>query len=270
LAMQVGSKAALEAFLAQYPDGFYASLARSQLDKMVAAAPAAPAKSQPVPQVQIATGPDKPAGVLSAAQAVPTAADKSVNVAAFDAGSPPADLVRSVQAELRRVGCLSTDADGDWNSASQRSLAQFNRYAGTKFDTKAASADALDAIKQKSSRICPLVCEHGYKADGNKCTRIVCAEGFFLNDDNACEKRRSKTSVAKRDREETSMPERAKSESAPPRAAASRARSGSDTRQIVCDMTGCRQISRGCHIDYRTTAQGGPREGGGGNVEICP
>jgi hypothetical protein len=66
------------------------------------------------------------------------------------------------------------------------------------------------------------------------------------------------------------MPERAKSESAPPRAAASRARSGSDTRQIVCDMTGCRQISRGCHIDYRTTAQGGPREGGGGNVEICP
>src|SRR6266478_2820651 len=36
LAQQIGNKAALNAFLAQYPDGFYAELARSQLAKIAA------------------------------------------------------------------------------------------------------------------------------------------------------------------------------------------------------------------------------------------
>ena len=193
LAMQVGSRAALEAFLAQYPDGFYASLARSQLDKIAAE----PAKPQPPAPAQVARN-DAP----TAAPAVPAAPDKNVNVAALTAGMPPADLARSVQAELRRVGCLTSDTDGNWNPASQRSLSQFNRYAGTKLDTKVASSDALDAIKQKSSRVCPLVCAHGFKADGDQCTRIVCAEGSFLNDDNECEKRHEKKPVATRGRPE--------------------------------------------------------------------
>jgi hypothetical protein len=105
-----------------------------------------------------------------------------------------------VQAELRRVGCLTGTADGDWNSASQRSLTQFNRYAGTKLDTKVASVDTLDAIKSKSARVCPLACAHGFEADGDRCTRITCAAGSFLNDDNECEKRRAGKPVAKRDR----------------------------------------------------------------------
>ena len=83
-----------------------------------------------------------------------------------------------MQTELRRVGCLSGAADGNWNAASQRSLTQFNRYAGTKLDTKLASTDALDAIKQKTSRVCPLVCEHGFKADGDRCVKITCAGGL--------------------------------------------------------------------------------------------
>src|SRR3954465_1975407 len=36
LAQQIGNKTALNAFLAQYPDGFYAELARSQLAKIAA------------------------------------------------------------------------------------------------------------------------------------------------------------------------------------------------------------------------------------------
>ncbi|WP_024516517.1 caspase family protein [Bradyrhizobium sp. Tv2a-2] len=237
LAMQVGSKAALEAFLAQYPNGFYASLARSQLDKIATAAPAAPAKPQPPAPVQVAKGLDKPADASSAAPAVP---DKSTNVAALTAGAPPADLARSVQAELRRVGCLTSAADGNWNATSQRSLSQFNRYAGTKFDTKAASSDALDALKQKSSRVCPLVCEHGYKADGNQCIRIVCAEGAFLNDDNECEKRRDKRPVVTRDRPDSRQAVGRRSQSsmsatipAPP-AATSRPLTGSE-RQWGCN-----------------------------------
>jgi CheY-like chemotaxis protein len=47
--------------------------------------------------------------------------------------------------------------------------------------------------------VCPLACEHGYKADGDSCTKIVCAEGSFLNEDNECVKRRGKTPIATRD-----------------------------------------------------------------------
>ena len=101
------------------------------------------------------------------------------------------EITKSVQSELRRVGCYTGNADGDWDASSQRSLSQFNRNAGMKLDVKTANADTLDAIKQKPSRVCPLVCDHGFKADGDHCTRIVCAEGSFINDDNECEKHAS-------------------------------------------------------------------------------
>ena len=51
----------------------------------------------------------------------------------------PTELITSTQLELRRVGCLSALANGEWGIASQRSLALFNKYAGTQFDAKLAS-----------------------------------------------------------------------------------------------------------------------------------
>src|SRR2546423_501676 len=88
----------------------------------------------------------------------PPAAGKTqpTNVAALSDGSVQADMAKSVQIELRRVGCLSGAADGEWNAASQRSMALFNRHAGTRLNVKLASTDALDAIKLKPSRVCPL------------------------------------------------------------------------------------------------------------------
>src|SRR6266481_6063993 len=270
LAQQIGNKAALNAFLAQYPDGFYAELARSQLAKIAAEearvaatekarlaeqerarlaaegaqrgqqakaeadvkaaeqARIAAEKAKQVAQEQVAAAEQKRTAIETSAAgkapehkasenkvvadnkaadqvaAGPAAAEKtpSTNVAALSDGSAPADIAKSVQIELRRVGCLTAAADGEWNSASQRSLALFNRHAGTRLNVKLASTDALDAIKLKPSRVCPLVCEHGFKPDGDRCSRIVCAEGSILNDDNECEKRRAKTPVAKRDRDD--------------------------------------------------------------------
>ena len=249
LALQVGNRSALNAFLAQYPDGFYASLAKLQLDKITAEetrvaatekarlaeqerarlaaegaqktqqakaeadaraaeqARIAAEKAKQVAQDQAAAAEqkrivsEKAAAEKAAADKTATDKDKAVNVAALDAG-PQADVTKSVQAELRRVGCLSAEADGNWNTATQRSLTLFNRYAKTKLDTKLASTDALDTIKLKTARVCPVVCEHGYKADGERCTKITCAAGSFLNDDNECEKRREKKPVARRDRQE--------------------------------------------------------------------
>jgi uncharacterized caspase-like protein len=172
-----------------------------------------------------------------------------------------AELTKYVKAELSRVGCFSGTINEEWNAASRRSLESFNKRAGTKLDVKLASLDALDVIKSKTTRVCPLVCEHGYRVDGERCSRIVCAEGSILNDDNECEKRRARTPTARRDREDDVAPARPKAERPAPKAQAS--------GQIVCDGQGCRPVARGCHLEYRVFGQGGPREGGGGNVQIC-
>jgi hypothetical protein len=243
LALQIGNKSALNAFLAQYPDGFYSSLAKLQLDKIAAeearvaatekarlaeqerarlaaegaqksqqAKAEAEAKAAEQARIaaekakQVAAAEQKRVAAESAAAdkasaPAPAEKHKAVNVAALTAGTPQADITKSVQAELRRVGCLTGNADGNWNSASQRSLTLFNRYAGTKLDTKVASVDTLDTIKLKSARVCPLGCEHGFKPEGDRCTKISCAEGSFLNDGNECETRSARKPVAKRDRD---------------------------------------------------------------------
>jgi len=329
LALQIGNKSAMSAFLAQYPNGFYASLAKLQLEKFateearVAAtekarlaeqerarlategaqkaaqakaeaeaksaeqARIAAEKAKQVAQDQAAAAEQKRAEAERAAAdkaaAAKAAADSKVaaitpatpapaetpNLAAQSTGASQAEVTKSVQAELRRVGCLSAAADGNWNTTSQRSLTLFNRYAKTSVDTKLASTDALDMIKSKSSRVCPLVCEHGYKVDGDSCVKISCAEGSFLNDDNQCEKRREKKPVAKRDSYErddrAARPVRERPQSRPEAIVSKPRVSAGGSGQIVCDQGGCRPVRRGCSIDYRG---GSPRDGGG-NVEVC-
>jgi uncharacterized caspase-like protein len=319
LALQVGNKAALNAFLAQYPDGFYASLARLQIEKIaaeeanvaatekarateaerarLAAAGAekdaqakaaleqaeaaaraaeearlAAEKARQMAQDQAAAAErnrtDIVASAAKAAASPPattpsgTGGDRGTSVASLNPAPSPAELAKSVQSELRRVGCLSGSADGDWNAASQRSLTLFNRYAGTKFDVKVAGTDALDAIRLKPSRICPLVCDHGFKADGDHCSRIVCADGSFLNDDNECGKKRTSRPVARRnsDDKSASVPR----ERLRPDAGASQPRASG---QIVCDDLLCRPVRRGCHLNY--VGQRGPRDASGGNIEVC-
>jgi uncharacterized caspase-like protein len=121
-----------------------------------------------------------------------------------------ADIPRLLQNELRRVGCNTGSVDGNWNAAAQRSLDLFNKYAGMKLDVKVASLNALDAVKSKSTRICPLICEHGFRADGDQCLTVTCRSGFRINDNNECERilvKKPKANLeeerTKRDRPET-------------------------------------------------------------------
>ncbi|MDN5003015.1 caspase domain-containing protein [Bradyrhizobium sp. GCM10027634] len=323
LALQVGNKPAWEAFLAQHPDGFYANLAKLQLDKIQAeqvhaaaiekakqaeaerdrlaalgaqrdAQAKAAADAKAAEQAQLAAQKAKEQAQQQAAAAeqqrvnlaaaVPGAAPASTespagtNVASLTPATTPADLSRSVQTELGRVGCFSGQADGNWSTSSQRSLSQFNRYAGTKLDVKMASTDALDAVKSKQSRVCPLVCDHGFKADGDVCTKIVCRDGYVLNDDNECEKQRAarpaKPATARRD-DGDDRPARQRRGAAAAggigaaagiAAAAGAGRAPAGGGQVYCsNSTGCRPVNRGCHLEYR----GGGGPGNDANVEVC-
>jgi uncharacterized caspase-like protein len=107
----------------------------------------------------------------------------------------PQQVARSLQTELRRVGCQTGEPGDDWTAASRRALGLFNKHTGLKFDVKVASVDVLDAVRGKTTRICPLICDHGFRPDGESCVKIMCNAGTFLNDDNECEKRREREKV---------------------------------------------------------------------------
>jgi hypothetical protein len=246
LALQIGSRAVWTAFLAQYPDGLYSTLAKGQLSKIAseearvaatekarlaeeekarlraegakqAEQAKAAAQAKAAEDARIAAEKAKQAEqekVAAVEQARAAAEKAAVDKLAGQVASlplseppaagpalPPAEIARSVQIELRRVGCLTGMADGDWATSSRRALELFNKRAGTKLDTKLASLDALDTIKAKPARVCPLVCEHGYKTDGDSCVKITCGAGSFINNDNECEKSRKRptTPEVKRD-----------------------------------------------------------------------
>jgi len=120
---------------------------------------------------------------LTPAAPAPAAAPAAVPV------MDPADIARLLQAHLKRVGCDPGAADGAWSAPSQKALDSFNKYAGTKFDIKVASLDALDAVRGKPDRVCPLVCAKGQKVVGDRCVQIVCESNYVLDAQGVCQRR---------------------------------------------------------------------------------
>ncbi|MBR0801797.1 caspase family protein [Bradyrhizobium jicamae] len=99
------------------------------------------------------------------------------------------DISRLLQAHLKRVGCDPGNGEGSWDEPSKRALALFNKNAQTSFDVKVASLDALEAVRSKRDRVCPLICSKGQRVDGDRCVQIACNRGYFLNSSGECEKR---------------------------------------------------------------------------------
>lgn len=117
VAQRIDTREIYEQFLKQYPEGFYAQLARAQIQRLAAA---------------------------------------DLNA-----------LTVKLNVELRRVGCGIIASDASWSDESRKALTAFNQYAATKFDVSAPSTAALDAVRAKASRVCPLVCAPGLVAAPN-------------------------------------------------------------------------------------------------------
>lgn len=323
LALQIGTREVWTAFLAQYPDGFYASLVQGQLKRIAAedtradaaekARQAEDEKARLTAEHAKTTEQQKAAAAAKAAEDARLAAEKAkqleearaaaaeqkrkdAETAAAKAAAdkqaadkalaekqaaekqaaeskqtiatlapPPSqptlssqEVTKLVQLELRRVGCLDTLAEGDWNASSQRSLAAFNKNAGTSLDARLASLDALDAIKAKQGRVCPLVCEHGFRTDGDHCVKVTCRAGFRVNDDSECEKIPDKKPVAAREEPKREPQERAKTEAAPSKPQTS--------AQVVCNNAGCRPVQKGCRLEARKESWGSALMR---NIEVC-
>jgi len=225
LAERIGTKEAWEQFLSVYDKGFYAGLARAARDKLVAeeqriasqlkaeaataARAAADLKTKAEAEAKATAAKAEEAAKAAAqaaadgkakAEAEAKAAAQNVEkmVVAVAAPSQSADTVkpavdvgataRSLQTELRRVGCYAGDPKDEWTADARHALELFNKNAGTKFDVKIASIDTLDAVRGKNNRVCPLNCRHGFKPDRDSCVKIACPAGQVVGDDNTCEK----------------------------------------------------------------------------------
>jgi hypothetical protein len=136
---------------------------------------------------------------------------------------------------------MKAEPNSEWSETAQRSLTLFNKYAGTKFDVKLANVDALDAVKGKPGRVCPLVCDHGFRADSDQCTKITCRAGYRVSDDNECEKiPERKPAAAAHDEPRKRDQDRKDADSAAPKSQAS--------GQMVCNGAGCRPVGKGCRL----------------------
>jgi hypothetical protein len=217
LALQLGTRDGWTAFLAQYPDGFYTNLARGQINKIgeEETRTAANKTRQGKEKAGLAADRDKKTGQEEEAASAKAAEDDKIAAKKLEQNDAvagkmasdkadaenkvatltpataqptilPPEITKLVQSELHRVGCLSDATGGEWTSPSQRSLALFNKYAGTKLDVKLASIESLDAIRSKQGRVCPLTCERGFKADGDSCVKIICRTGLELGGDGSC------------------------------------------------------------------------------------
>jgi len=246
---RVGTKEAWDAFLQLHASGPYSDLARMQRARVVAAVEAGKARSTsdvPPANKPVDKPADKPGVVATAAPTMPSTATAPPS----SAGPAPGETARLLQTELKRVGCYVGAVDGDWSSGSRRALDAFNKNAGSTVDSKSASLDALDAVRQKQTRVCPLECGRGQKVDGEKCVAITCEAGYSVGDSGNCEPSKGKTA--------TRTPPSQKRDAAPrtpaPSSGAAAARAGNSggSGAVACNRFGCQPVPRGCHVESST------------------
>ncbi|MBX3522001.1 MAG: protein kinase [Xanthobacteraceae bacterium] len=134
-AQKVDSIDAYEQFLKRYPEGFYAQLARAQVQRLTAVR--------------------------------------------------TRELTVKLNAELRRAGCGVISSNEIWGDESKKALTAFNQHAATRLDISMPTDAALDAVKARTDRVCPLVCPTGQSAQGETCVAI-CAPGTVLAPNGTC------------------------------------------------------------------------------------
>ncbi len=189
-----GGTAYLEAYLQQYPNGAFSTLARVKIDDLKAQAATAKANAKAKAELDTQTKADADAKAKADADAkakleseakAKEEADKqkAVEIAKLEQPAPaqtasepaPVDLTElavATQKELARIGCLSGKADGKWGSGSERALKDYAGRQGVKLASFQPDAEMLERLKATKVRVCPLVCGEGSVEKNGKCSRI--------------------------------------------------------------------------------------------------
>ena len=82
----------------------------------------------------------------------------------------PHELVRSLQFELKRVGCFSGPVNGEFDDATRIASQTFAKFSSIKMPSETETTpDAIKTLREIDRRICPLVCPDGERPDGDRC-----------------------------------------------------------------------------------------------------
>ncbi|WP_429809434.1 caspase family protein [Ensifer sp. B1-9] len=156
-----------EAYLREYPDGAFGTLAKLKI-----AAIGAHEKERQAAEQETA---DSKRAVNLEDNARPTdvAALEQTNSEAQVSGSPAAnmtagELAFATQRELARIGCLSR-VDGKWGDSSRKALQAYAGRKGLKLASLAPTEELLNGLKAIGNRVCPLVCGNGTEVRDNRC-----------------------------------------------------------------------------------------------------
>ena len=162
---------ALRRFMTQYPD----SPLRKDAEARIAVLEAAQA-AKPLPADQIAWDlvkdakePDQLRHFIQEFPNSPLRPDAEQRIAALSPSAPDShELARSLQIELKRVGCLDGAVNGEFDDATKAALRRFIQLTSIKLPDD-LSSDAINAVRGINKRVCPVVCQGGEHAEGEQC-----------------------------------------------------------------------------------------------------
>ncbi len=162
-----GGTAYFEAYLAKYPNGQFADLARiriadirraaekAEADRIAKEKTAAEQKAKDQQEIVVA----------KLEQPAPKADEAAPSI-------DPRELALQTQKELARLGCLSAKADGNWGGGSEKALKDYADRQGVKLASLEPTADVLDRLKATTIRVCPLVCGRGLEEKNGRCEKV--------------------------------------------------------------------------------------------------
>jgi uncharacterized caspase-like protein len=82
------------------------------------------------------------------------------------------ELGRSLQVELKRVGCYQGAVNGEFGNTTREALRSFVKNSALTLRNEDVSVDTIKAVRSFDKRVCPLSCQPGERAQGDACVRV--------------------------------------------------------------------------------------------------
>jgi hypothetical protein len=177
-------EAALKRFAMQFPESPWREDAKAQIATLTAARAAKPVPPSPdeVAWILLRETTDEAALKRFTAQypnshlnADAQARIAELEIAAKAATASPIDphqLARSLQSELKRVGCYKGAVNGEFDDATKAAWRSFTKLTSISIPDE-VSPNALKAVREIDKRVCPLICPDGQRAENDRCLAIA-------------------------------------------------------------------------------------------------
>ena len=160
--------ALLNSYLAQFPGGTFAGLARAMIANLDS--------DQPATVAQIPNKQQLAAVSTEAATGTQETPKPENNYS----------ISHELQAELKRLGCIAARPDGIWGPKSRGALKRYGKYAKLSLSSFEPSGALLEDMKSRKDRICPIQCGARYNLKNGRCVRKTCARNQVLTKRGNC------------------------------------------------------------------------------------